>query len=118
MTPQEFVVGLRSSVVEENSSIYRSLFGTTKLETTTDPYWNRALALFSELSDEQKAIFFEVLRQVAVDTTSNLLGVLDGVNDIQGANGVFELISGDGQKLNGDLQALFLVEEERVARGT
>jgi hypothetical protein len=115
MTPHKFVVGLKASVVDENNSIYLTLFAETKIEKVTDPYWKGALSLFSELSDQQKTFLFQIIRQVAVDTTSNILGVLDGVNELRGVDGVFQLVSGDGQKLNGDLQALFLVEEEGAA---
>lgn len=77
--------------------------------------WRRALKLFGALSPEQREVFFEVVRQVAVDTTSNVLGVIDGVNALEGVHGEFELRLG-GKKLSGDLQSQFLIEEERTRR--
>ncbi|MDP2810075.1 MAG: hypothetical protein Q8O34_07995 [Rhodocyclaceae bacterium] len=111
MTPQEFVIRLRGAVVEENTAIYRDLFSSTSIEKASDPYWRRALGLFGALSPEQREVFLEVVRQVAVDTTSNVLGVIDGVNALGGGE-EFELDL-DGKKLSGDLQSLFLAEEER-----
>lgn len=115
MTAHEFVTQLRGVVVDENTAIYRELFSSTPLEKATDPYWRRALGLFSGLSLEQREVFFEVVRQVAVDTTSNILGVIDGGSTLEGLHGElgFDL---DGQRLNGDLQALFLAEEEHATK--
>lgn len=115
MTPANFVNALRKEVINDNAVIFRDLFSNTKIESASDPYWKRALALFGDLSPEQKDVFFEVLRQIAVDTTSNLLGVIDGVNVPAGVVGRLELCI-DGNKISGDLQSLFLEQEERAAR--
>lgn len=117
MTPNDFVVRLRDAVIEENCSIYRDLFTSTRVENASDAYWKRALALFNTLPPEQQEVFFEVLRQIAVDTTSNVLGVIDGVNSVEGIDAEFVLTYDDEeQPLNGDLQSLFLVEEEKIER--
>lgn len=117
MKSSDFVQLLRAAVVDENVAIYRDLFTNTLTETASDTYWQRALALFNSLSPEQQDVFFEVVRQIAVDTTSNVLGVIDGVNSIDGINEEFILTYGDENKLlNGDLQSLFLVEEEKVLK--
>lgn len=115
MKPKEFVAQLRTAVIEENIGIYRDLFSNTSIERASDPYWKRALTLFSELSPAQREVFFEIIRQATVDTTSNVLGVIDGVNSLEDANATFELTCGSEQ-LNGDLQSLFLTEEERGAK--
>lgn len=115
MTPQKLAHQLRTAVVEENVTIYRDLFSNTSIEEASDPYWRRALTLFGALSPEQREVFFEVVRQVAVDTTSNVLGVVDGVNGLEGIEGEFELRLG-GNKLSGDLQSQFLIEEEQAKR--
>lgn len=117
MTPRDFVVRLRAAVIEENIAIYRDLFVNTPVEKASDAYWKRALALFCALSPEQQEIFFEVVRQIAVDTTSNVLGVIDGVNAVEGVNGELVLAYDDEkQPLSGDLQSLFLVEEQKAAQ--
>lgn len=104
------------SVVEDNVATYREIFEITSPDNASDPYWKRALSLFQALPPEQKPIFFEVLRQVCVDTTSNVLGVIDGVNAVEGGTGEFTLIYGGSENLSGDLQSLFRVEEEAKAR--
>jgi predicted RNA polymerase sigma factor len=117
MTPKDFVVRLRAAVIEENIAIYRDLFESTPAEKASDVYWKKALALFNALSPEQQEVFFEVVRQIAVDTTSNVLGVIDGINAVEGLDAELVLSYGGGnQPLNGDLQSLFLVEEENAAQ--
>ena len=115
MTAERLVNFLHNSVIDENVALYRQLFARTDPEKASDPYWIRALALFGGLSREQQTVFFEIVRQIAVDTTSNVLGVIDGASYLEGADGRFELTHG-ALKLNGDLQGLFLAEEERRAK--
>lgn len=115
MSPEDFVAGLRSGVIDENLTIYRRLFTENTPDDAEDPYWKRALALFMELPADKRPVFFEVLRQVSVDTTSNLLGVLDGVNPIGGRFVEFSVVDEQGNKLSGDLQDQFLLQEEEAA---
>jgi hypothetical protein len=112
MTPQDFASQLNAAVVEENMATYRSLFINTRIEQASDPYWKRALSLFHELSPEQREILLEIVRQVAVDATANVLGVIDGVCRLQSTHSKFELTC-ESEELSGDLQGLFLEEAER-----
>ena len=58
-----------------------------------------------------------IIRQVAVDTTSNVLGVIDGVNSVEGVDAEIRLTYADENLLlSGDLQSLLLVEEEEGAQ--
>ncbi|PWE43397.1 transposase [Pseudomonas prosekii] len=115
MNPKDFVIGLKTTVVEENLSIYKDLFSSTSIKDVTDEYWKRALTLFNSLPAEQREVFFEVIRQTMADTTSNILGVIDGVSIMNDEDDEFSLTYGDDKKsLSGDLQSLFLAEEETV----
>jgi hypothetical protein len=117
MSPKDFVIGLHTTIVDENIEIYKNLFQNTVLENVSDPYWRNALVLFNTLSEEQRDIFFSVIKQVIVDTTSNLLGVIDGVSSFTGQENEFLLLASDSHKsLSGDLQDLFLEEEEKRSR--
>jgi hypothetical protein len=114
MTPENFVSKVRSAVVQQNAAIYKDLFESTTPENASDAYWKRALTLHRSLSDADRAILFEIMRQVTVDTVSNLFGVLDGASALEGPREDFVLTSQpDNRKLNGSLQDLFLEAEER-----
>ena len=68
--------------------------------------------MFGELPPEKQSVFFEVIRQILVDTTSNFLGVLDGVNPVNGKFVEFSVADDEGNRLGGELQDLFLQQEE------
>ena len=113
MTQQEFIKGIRAEIIDQNLATYRDLFVGTDAGSVSDPYWKRALGLHAALSDEQREVLFQIVRQVMVVTTSNLLGVLDGVNWLEGQSEGFKLTTEDGtDKLNEGLQDLLLGMEE------
>jgi hypothetical protein len=113
MTQQELINRIRVEIIDQNLAIYRDLFANTDPARASDPYWKRALALHSSMSDEHREVLFQIVRQVMVDTTSNLLGVLDGVNWLEGQDEGFKLTTESGsERLNEGLQDLFLGMEE------
>lgn len=113
VTPENFVTQVRSAIIADNMAIYKSLFTSTAVSEATDPYWKRALTLFGTLNEADRAVLFEVIRQTMVDTVSNVLGVLDGSSTLGTSRENFVLTTKtDVTKLNGDLQDLFLAEEE------
>ena len=113
MNTEVFVSGLREAVVEENIAIYRQIFSETALSSATDPYWQRALHLYANLTVEEREVLFEIMKQVAMDTVSNVLGVIDGVSVLGGMSQPLELRSG-ADVLSGDLQSQFLVLDEQA----
>jgi hypothetical protein len=115
MSPEEFVAGLRSDVIDNNLTIYKRLFSENTPEDATDPYWKRALALFMKLDPEDQAVLFEIIRETMVATTSTVLGVLDGVNSVNQRFVRFSVADDRGNRLSGDLQDLFLQQEQEAA---
>lgn len=113
MDPKSLVSQLRTSVIEENLEIYRDLFESTSTEGAIDPYWMRALSIYQGMTEDQRSVLFEIIRQVMSDTVSNVLGILDGVSTLDGADDELVLTAkNSGQLLSGDLQDLFLEAEE------
>jgi hypothetical protein len=113
MNQSEIVSQIYDEVVNQNLAIYKRIFQTTEVSTASDPYWKSSLMLFQSLSAEQKETFFEIVRQTIVDTTSNLLGILDGSSRLEGQSKNFKLTwDSETEKLNEDLQDLFLLREE------
>jgi len=113
MKPEEFVKKIRQSVLDENVAIYRDLFETTEVDQASDPYWKEARGLFEKLGDKEKETLFKIMRQVSVDTISNMFALLDGVSCLEDQDGDFSLtIENEQEQLNGDLQDIFLEIEE------
>jgi hypothetical protein len=111
MSDKEFIRGIRREVIARNLQIYRDMFARTRSEDASDPYGKAALQFFHELDDVGKEVLFSIIRQVMVDTTSNLFAILDGVSGIPGQDGTFEVRLGN-KDFAGSLQDQFLAAEE------
>lgn len=112
MNSKDFVTVLKNAVVNDNMSIYKELFESTLIDDVTDDYWRQALTLFKTLTNDQQDVFFTIIRQTILDTTSNILGIIDGSCMIEGANDDFSLTYGQSNhSLAGDLQRLFLSDK-------
>ena len=117
MTPKKMALSLLNSVVHENCIIYRDLFNNTKITNVSNVYWQNAISLYESLDNNQKEVFFSIIRQTAIDTVSNVLGVIDGSTYLEEMDGELNLLSGTGVKLNGELQGFFLEQEEIESYG-
>ena len=109
MKEQQFVTAVYQSVIEDNLSIYKELFVNTKIQDASDPHWIKALTLFDHLSDSDKGILMDVIKQTMVDSISNIFGIIDGSSSLD--NSSCELNS--GASLSGDLQSKFLEIDEK-----
>ena len=96
--------------------IFRRLFDETPPEKASNPYWKRALTLFDSLSEADKHVLLEIIRNTAVATTSHLLGILDGENSIDIEDAKMTLVDAAGLQLNGELQNAFLLLDEKQQR--
>ncbi len=113
MTPEDFVAQVRNAVVEQGSIGDKDLLESASAETVSDPYWKRLLTLYHSLNSYDRNTFLEILRQIRIDTLVQLFCILDGVCTLENSPEDFELKTmGDGQKINGNLQHLFLGEDE------
>ena len=114
MSETKFIEALKATTVESNLKAYKDIFEKTTLNNEVkDPYWKDALLLFNSLNNDQKRIFFSILRQVAIDTTAQILGILDGTSSMDGYDAEFKLTTSEnGQVINGDLQDIFLASVE------
>ena len=114
MTPEDFVSQVRKSIIDENLAAYREIFTSTKVQNATDPHWLRALRLYAELNTDEKEVLFDIIRQIMVDTISNVFAVLDGVAQLAGQEGDFSLLANSPpENLSGELQDRLLELEER-----
>lgn len=112
MKPEEFVSSLKAYVVDENVDLYAETFRSTDRNRVSDEYWRAVLALFDSLDDESKDLLLRIIKQVAVDTVSNVLGVLDGSSYHSASGEELTLLDATRTKLNGNLQDLFMESEE------
>jgi hypothetical protein len=113
MTPQQFVSNIRSEVLEQNWATYQSVLSEESLSGSVSQYWPQMAKFSLSLNQEQRKQFEMAIRQVMVDTISNILGILDGTSILEHYRGDFNLTYNDDKKqLNGDLQTFFLAAEQ------
>lgn len=116
MKQEEFVRALRVDIIEENADLYADMLRTTDRSSVEDEYWRAVLSLYDSLNDRGKVTLLGIMRQVAVDTVSNMLGVLDGSSSSSIGQEGLTLLDSTRNKLNGSLQDLFLAREESEFR--
>jgi hypothetical protein len=117
VTPKRFVNAVLKTVVEGGVAMYEETLADPG--SVTDPYWKRLLTLYRGLPPRQRKVVLEIMRQVQVDTVSELFGIFDGTSPLAGQSENFELLhkKGGGRvRLNGDLQDLFLEKIERLKK--
>ncbi len=116
MNTGEFSKMVRKSIIEDNLTMYKEIFTSTKPDEATDPYWKKALEMYSNLNDSQRIVLFEIMRQTMVDTVSTVFGTIDGVCTLEGADDGLKLLTENGgEVLSGGLQDIFLEQEENKA---
>ena len=117
MTPQQLIACIRAEVLDQNMADYQSMLCENSLSGPKSQYWKQMAMFNMSLNDEQRRQFEFAIRQVMVDTISNMLGILDGTSILEKYREEFSLKYGDDEKeLNGDLQDFFLSEEQSLAR--
>ena len=111
---EKFAREIYKTIVNESCDIYKELYQNTEITEKTVAYWKNALELFRGLDDEQKEIFFSVIRQTIIDTISGVFGVIDGSSTLGNEEFEFDFCI-NGINTEQELQDTFLeiVEEEK-----
>jgi hypothetical protein len=113
MTPEDFVSCIRREILEGNLALYKNSIARSTSGSEPGPQnWPRMAEFYRSLNNEDRQTFMAIVRQIIVDTLSNVLGILDGSTLLEKHRGYFKLTYGDeARKLNGELQDLFLSGE-------
>jgi hypothetical protein len=69
-----------AGILEANLALYRQNIGRSLSEPSS---WPRMTELYQSLTQEQQGQFMEGIRQVMVDTLSNVFGILDGSTPLE-----------------------------------
>jgi len=103
---EEFIRRIYAAIVEDNLESYKNMFSGSNNESTID-YMKAARSLYCALDESQKAIFFSMIKQVIIDTISNVFGVIDGVCGIDDKEWNCKM-SINGQSTDDELSDSFL----------
>ncbi|KJH54909.1 hypothetical protein [Acinetobacter calcoaceticus] len=115
MNTKEFVKELINTVSDEYIDTYKHIYSSTLMDNTIkkDPYWLDALTFYQSLSQKDKETLFKIIKQTTIDTTSTILGIIDGPVSLDQISGEFMLTYTENEKtviLSGDLQDEFLTK--------
>ncbi|QSB55488.1 transposase [Acinetobacter calcoaceticus] len=115
MNTKEFVKELINTVSDEYIDTYKHVYSSTLMDNTIkkDPYWLDALTFYQSLSQKDKETLFKIIKQTTIDTTSTILGIIDGPVSLDQISGDFMLTYTENEKtviLSGDLQDEFLTK--------
>lgn len=102
-----FVRSLYETIVKENLQLYKNLYETTNVTSKTDDYWKEAIGFYNSLTGENKDTLMRIIEQTMIDTTSNMLGVIDGSSTLNDCPLEPKLLL-DSKDTEGELQDLFL----------
>ncbi|KRI51667.1 hypothetical protein [Acinetobacter pittii] len=115
MNTKEFIKELINTVSDEYIDTYQQIYSSTLIDNKIkkDPYWFNALTFYQSLSQKDKETLFKIIKQTTIDTTSTILGIIDGPVSLNQISGDFALTYTENEKiviLNGDLQDEFLTQ--------
>lgn len=115
MNNKGFVKELINTVSDEYIDTYQQIYSSTLIDNKIkkDPYWFDALTFYQSLSQKDKETLFKIIKQTTIDTTSTILGIIDGPVSLNQISGDFTLTYTENEKtviLNGDLQDEFLTQ--------
>ncbi|MFV5375865.1 transposase [Acinetobacter calcoaceticus] len=115
MNTKEFVKELINTVSDEYIDTYQQIYSSTSIDSKIkkDPYWFDALTFYQSLSQKDKETLFKIIKQTTIDTTSTILGIIDGPVSLDQISGEFMLTYTENEKtviLSGDLQDEFLTK--------
>lgn len=115
MNNKEFVKEIINTVSDEYIDTYQQIYSSTLIDNKIkkDPYWFDALTFYQSLSQKDKETLFKIIKQTTIDTTSTILGIIDGPVSLNQISGDFTLTYTENEKtviLNGDLQDEFLTQ--------
>lgn len=114
MNAEDFVSALRNELMGDLLNQYKEIYKSPHKEAT-DSFYKESITLYNSLNGNQRDILFSIKRQVIVDTISSMLAIIDGISMLSVQDEMLELKEKGGPTLSGELQDIFLVQEENLS---
>ncbi len=115
---EKFIEKLIDMLIVEGIEEYKASNETLQIGPKTINYWKDVKQLYVTLDQKQKEIYYEIIRQVMIDTISSVFGILDGTTSINGMECNIE-VAINGCSTEHELQDVFLekIEEKLEEMG-
>jgi len=110
---EKFIEKLYKAIIKDGIGEYKDLLETTDLQDVTDKYWEKSLALYKNLTPDNREKMLKFAELVMIDTISSIFGVLDGSTSLPDES--FECnVSINGLSTENELQDTFLAYVEDI----
>lgn len=118
MDSLEFVSKLKDVALHQNLLMYKKLYAETVLDEKikADPFWGDPLTLYNSLNIQDRDKLFKVIELTIIDTTSTILGIIDGsvtLDKIEG-NFLLKYYKDDEVKDNKESDSLSYLQDEFI----
>nr|WP_106781349.1 hypothetical protein [Lysinibacillus timonensis] len=112
LNPVDLVLDIKSDIYLEHVSSCEETLNNTSTSDNTDML-SEGVRFYQSLNENQKNLFFYLIKNSISDTISNVFGWLDGVYYLENQTENLELkFEKSGNKINGFLQDIWLALEE------
>lgn len=111
LNPVDLVLEIKNDIYLEHISSYEGTLNTPPSDNTD--MLSEGVRFYQSLNENQKNLFFYLIKNSISDTISNVFGWLDGVYYLENQTENLELkFEKSGNKINGCLQDIWLAIEE------
>lgn len=110
---EEFIKRLYDTSIVDGLDIYKNQFNNTVITDKTTEFTKKALDMYHSLTNNQKEVFFDVLKITMIDTISLIFGVLDGSSTLNGGDMDIKMFI-SGEDTDEELQDTFLEYVENL----
>ena len=102
---KKFGEKMYKTIVINGMDIYKNLYENPALAHLKRQEFTE---LYNKLTEEEKCIYYDNIRDILIDTTSLVLGILDGICSLNGGGFFESKVIIDGEDMKNDMQDSFL----------
>ena len=78
-----------NTVVIDGMEYYKEMFETKEYSSFKEPDWINAINFYRNLNEEEKGMFYKIIKMFIVDTAASTVAIFDGITTLSGG-GAFE----------------------------
>ena len=104
---KKFTEDIYKELVIEGMKLYHHMYESQGKNRAENECNSGVIQIYDTLTEEQKNLFFGMMRQIIIDSIASVFGVLDGSSNLNGKTYECEVIV-DGVDMDHDLQDYFL----------
>ena len=112
MRLEKFVNLIREEAIDDEIQLFREILAEDD-RNVTDPYWRNVRSLVAKLKPSDVECVLSIVRQVSVDATAVVLGILDGTCCVTNEKMEIRLEVNGQVYSSGELQEQLFIQEQK-----